>query len=235
MIAETGNASPGDGGLCRVKISKSRVCLWKDVTVRDLERLERAQSAEDLRRTLSELLDLESGLCGPRAGALLDLYYYTVRFCRDCGYDVEQMSCVLSIVKETHAACVGSPLGNVSECHQLFRDLLLCHAVQRPPFSIGVFSPQQLLHILDYFVKTYFCHFKLYKWAFTPQVNLDLSIVSDVISEMNDAKTSDEAGAQETEDTAAPGAERSPYSAGEIQAAERRPEDPDGPGGRRIW
>lgn len=41
---------------------------------------------------------------------------------------------------------------------------------QRPPFSIDLFSQEQLALISDYVVNTYFRHFKLYKYAFTPQV-----------------------------------------------------------------
>lgn len=181
------------------KITKSQLCLWKDVTECELRRLERGRGSEDLRRALCEVLDVKSVLCEPRASALLDLYYYTVRFCWDCGFSREQTSCVLSIVKETHAACVGSPLGNVAECYRHFQELLLCHSVQRPPFSIKVLSPQQLLLVSDFIVKTYFRHFKLYKYVFTPQLNLDLSIMYHGIPETEDTKTSDEDGDKETE------------------------------------
>ncbi|XP_009428913.2 cilia- and flagella-associated protein 119 isoform X1 [Pan troglodytes] len=47
---------------------------------------------------------------------------------------------------------------------------------QRPPFSIDLFKEQQLLALEDYVVNTYFRHFKLYKYVFTPQVRLDLSL-----------------------------------------------------------
>lgn len=41
---------------------------------------------------------------------------------------------------------------------------------QRPPFSIDLFEEEQLLALADYVVNTYFRHFKLYKYVFTPQV-----------------------------------------------------------------
>lgn len=41
---------------------------------------------------------------------------------------------------------------------------------QRPPFSINLFREEQLLALADYVVNTYFRHFKLYKYVFTPQV-----------------------------------------------------------------
>ncbi|XP_076997334.1 cilia- and flagella-associated protein 119 isoform X9 [Tamandua tetradactyla] len=48
--------------------------------------------------------------------------------------------------------------------------------VLRPPFSIDLFKEEQLLALADYVVNTYFRHFKLYKYVFTPQVQLDLSL-----------------------------------------------------------
>ncbi|XP_040211753.1 coiled-coil domain-containing protein 189 isoform X2 [Rana temporaria] len=127
-------------------------------------------------RVLSRLLSPEEGVCEPRASALLDLYYYTVRFCRDGGFTREQTSCLFSIMKEIHRTCAETSLGNVDECYQYFKELLLCHAVHRPPFSIAVFTQQQLPHISDYVLNTYFRHFKVYKYVFTPQVCLDLTV-----------------------------------------------------------
>ncbi|KAG9460851.1 hypothetical protein GDO78_019142, partial [Eleutherodactylus coqui] len=169
-------------------------------------KLERAQSNEDVRRALSEVLGVRSGPCDVRASALLDLHYYTLRFCWDCGFSAEQTSCVLSIVKEIHAACVGeqpwtrllcevspgSALGNVTECYRHCQQSLLCHAVSRPPFSIHLFSPQELLHIRDYILNTYFRHFKLYKCVFSSQLRLDISLIYNGMSETEDPKTSDE-------------------------------------------
>ncbi|XP_066433272.1 cilia- and flagella-associated protein 119 isoform X4 [Eleutherodactylus coqui] len=204
MSAERESWSPspvnrGDVKGCGIKIRKPQVCLWflrKDVTLCDLEKLERAQSNEDVRRALSEVLGVRSGPCDVRASALLDLHYYTLRFCWDCGFSAEQTSCVFSIVKEIHAACVGSTLGDVTECYRHCQQLLLCHAVSRPPFSINLFSPQELLHIRDYILNTYFRHFKLYKCVFSSQLRLDISLSYNGMSETEDPKTSDEAKEQ---------------------------------------
>lgn len=69
-----------------------------------------------------------------------------------------------------------TPLGNVEECYRSFTSVLFCHGVRRPPFSIDLFEEEQLLALADYVVNTYFRHFKLYKYVFTPQVRLDLSL-----------------------------------------------------------
>lgn len=48
--------------------------------------------------------------------------------------------------------------------HQLF--------FQRPPHSIELFTPDEIRKITEYTVNTYFRHFKMYKYAFTPLVSL---------------------------------------------------------------
>ncbi len=41
---------------------------------------------------------------------------------------------------------------------------------QRPPHSIELFSADQVRLVSEYVVNTYFRHFKMYKYAFTPLV-----------------------------------------------------------------
>ena len=43
-------------------------------------------------------------------------------------------------------------------------------SVQRPPFSIDLFGANEVRKIVEYVINTYFRHFKLYKYAFTPRV-----------------------------------------------------------------
>uniref|UniRef100_A0A8C4SIX9 Cilia and flagella associated protein 119 n=1 Tax=Erpetoichthys calabaricus TaxID=27687 RepID=A0A8C4SIX9_ERPCA len=114
-------------------------------------------------RVLAKLFHLQPS--NPRDGILLDLYVYNVLFCRDHHFNKEQTSvCALLCVSET-------PLGNVSQCFELLRELVLCHSVRRPPFSVDLFDMHQVRLVSEYVVNTYFRHFKLYKYAFTAQVS----------------------------------------------------------------
>ena len=42
--------------------------------------------------------------------------------------------------------------------------------MQRPPFSVQLFAPAEIQRIANYITNTYFRHYKLYKYAFTPAV-----------------------------------------------------------------
>uniref|UniRef100_S4RWM8 Si:ch73-81k8.2 n=1 Tax=Petromyzon marinus TaxID=7757 RepID=S4RWM8_PETMA len=146
------------------------------MTVNNMDLLEQAVTAHQLRETLSDVLGLRQHMDEERTQVELDLYFYTVQFAREHNFNKEQTSVLFTIVKRTHEVCTETPLGNLEQCFSYFRELVLCHAVRRPPFSIDLFNAEEVKLIMDYVVNTYFRHYKLYKYVFTPTVRLDLSI-----------------------------------------------------------
>lgn len=138
--------------------------------------LEKTASTEEMREVLAELLGLGSPEKSLRDAITLDLFSHALIFCRQQGFSLEQTSTACALLQDLHKACIETPLGNVEECYRYFTSVLFCHGVRRPPFSINLFKEEQLLALADYVVNTYFRHFKLYKYVFTPQVRLDLSL-----------------------------------------------------------
>uniref|UniRef100_A0A3B4GJE0 Si:ch73-81k8.2 n=1 Tax=Pundamilia nyererei TaxID=303518 RepID=A0A3B4GJE0_9CICH len=108
----------------------------------------------------------------PRKGVLLELYVQTVLFCREHSFNKEQTSTLLSIIKSIHEANVETPLNNSEQCFKYCRELLLCHSVRRPPFSISLFNADEVNRVLTYILSNYMKHYKLYKYIFTTQVNM---------------------------------------------------------------
>lgn len=158
---------------------KAKVVLWADLTVSDIDRINDAITPDQVRGELADILHIEvtDGDSNDMKNAiLLDLYYYTINFCRQLEFSKEQTSAFFSIVKKTHEVCVETPFGNVHQCFCYFKEMLLCHAVKRPPYSMDLFNADQVRAITDYVINTYFRHFKMYKYAFTPLVRLDLSM-----------------------------------------------------------
>ncbi|XP_066485075.1 cilia- and flagella-associated protein 119 isoform X2 [Tiliqua scincoides] len=148
----------------------------KYLDVHSMDLINKAQTTDDLKSLLASLFQLQHFESNPRAAVLLDLYFYTIQFSREQGFNREQTSAFFSIVKDVHEACIETPLPNVEECYSYFTELVFCHSIRRPPFSIDLFNQDQLVHITDYMINTYFRHFKLYKYVFTPQVCLDISL-----------------------------------------------------------
>ena len=58
-------------------------------------------------RELARIFRLQDEEVNHLSAILLDLYFYTVQFARDCQFTKEQTSAFFSIVKRTHDACVG--------------------------------------------------------------------------------------------------------------------------------
>ncbi|XP_075828482.1 cilia- and flagella-associated protein 119 [Microtus pennsylvanicus] len=157
-------------------LPQPRICMWKYLDLHSMHRLEKAATVEEMREVLAELLELGYPEQSLRDAIILDLFSYALIFCRQQGFSLEQTSAACALLQDLHKACIATPLGNVEECYRYFTSVLFCHGVRRPPFSIDLFKEEQLLALADYVVNTYFRHFKLYKYVFTPQVRLDLSL-----------------------------------------------------------
>ncbi|KAL3051284.1 hypothetical protein OYC64_001531 [Pagothenia borchgrevinki] len=153
---------------------KPKLMLWTDVNYHDMEEIEKMQSIPDLESALCRVFGVD--LPEPKRGVLLELYVQTVFFCRECNFKKEQTSALLSIIKATHEANIETPLNNIEQCFKYCKELLLCHSVRRPPFSINLFNSEEVTCILNYIYNCYVRHYKLYKYIFTPQLKLDLSL-----------------------------------------------------------
>lgn len=157
-------------------LPQPRICMWKYLDIHSMHRLEKTTTTEEMREVLAELLELSYPEQNLREAITLDLFTHALIFCREQGFSLEQTSAVCALLQDLHKACIATPLGNVEECYRYFTSALFCHGVRRPPFSIDLFKEEQLLALADYVVNTYFRHFKLYKYVFTSQVRLDLSL-----------------------------------------------------------
>uniref|UniRef100_A0A672GZH0 Si:ch73-81k8.2 n=1 Tax=Salarias fasciatus TaxID=181472 RepID=A0A672GZH0_SALFA len=135
-----------------------------------MDEIDKMQSIPDLERFLVLTSVFAVDLPEPKRGVLLELYVQAVLFCREHHFRKEQTSALLSILKSIHEANVGTPLDNIEACFRHCRELLLCHSVRRPPFSINLFSFEEVNWVLKYIHSSYMRHYKLYRYVFTPQV-----------------------------------------------------------------
>ncbi|XP_051770793.1 coiled-coil domain-containing protein 189 [Ctenopharyngodon idella] len=159
-----------------IKVSqppRARVLLWADLKHSDMEEIEKTNSIPDIERILCRAL-LVSDVPQPKQRVLLELYTNLVLFCREKNFNREQTSVLISIIKNVHQFNTETPLNNTDHCLTYCSELLLCHSVRRPPFSIDLFSSEQVTQILYYFINTYMRHYFLYKYIFTPEVQLDI-------------------------------------------------------------
>uniref|UniRef100_A0A665UVN9 Si:ch73-81k8.2 n=2 Tax=Echeneis naucrates TaxID=173247 RepID=A0A665UVN9_ECHNA len=153
---------------------KAKLMLWTHVSYHDMEEIDNMESIPDLESILCRVLGVD--LPEPKRGVLLELYVQAVLFTRENSFKKEQTSALLSIIKSIHDANVETPLNNLEHCLKYCKELLLTHSVRRPPFSIALFSAKEVNCIFEYIYNNYLRHYKLYKYVFTPQIKLDLSL-----------------------------------------------------------
>ncbi|KAL1264500.1 hypothetical protein QQF64_004855 [Cirrhinus molitorella] len=158
-----------------IRPPKARVLLWADLKHSDMEEIEKCNSIPEIERILCRAL-LASDVAQTKQRVLLELYTNLVLFCREQHFKREQTSVLISIIKNVHQFNTETPLNNTDECFTYCSELLLCHSVRRPPFSIDLFSSEQVTEILSYFINTYMRHYFIYKYIFTPEVQLDISL-----------------------------------------------------------
>ncbi|KAM9837977.1 cilia- and flagella-associated protein 119 [Aulostomus maculatus] len=187
------------------KALQAKVMLWRDVSYHEMEEIEKMQSIPDLESVLCSVFHIN--LPEPKRGALLDLYVHAVLFCRECSFKREQTSVLLSIIKSIHEANIGTPT-DVEECFEYCRELLLCHSIRRPPFSVNLFSREEVTCILKYIHSSYIRHCKLYKCIFSPE--------SETVDQGEPAVEDSSAPAAVTEE-AVPEAEEQPVNSSDMQ------------------
>lgn len=156
----------------------ARICTWADLSLTDVERLlDACSETETLQQGLAEILGLDvSHSSNKQALIELDMYTYAILFAKKKDLTHEQVSAFFTILKSVHLMCISTPFDNLQETFQYFKELLLRHSINRPPYSTSLFTIEQVRDITEYVVNTYFKHFKLYKYAFTKRVQMNLKL-----------------------------------------------------------
>ncbi|KAL0244123.1 hypothetical protein GEMRC1_008208 [Eukaryota sp. GEM-RC1] len=67
-----------------------------------------------------------------------------------------------------------SGLYSLQKSFDLFKELIIKHSVQRPPFSIAFFSHFDVQNITKFFTDTYFKYYDMYKHVFIPTQFVEL-------------------------------------------------------------
>lgn len=168
----------------------ARNLLWKDFSLTDLDNFYACSSQEDSYEFLgSHVMKIEPPFSA-KQNIVLDMYYHALAFAKSLVLSPEQTSVLFSLIKETHEHAVSSPFITFEKDFLHFKNLLLAHAINRPPYSIRIFSLAQVKSICDWATQGtlrprafclppragYFRHYLMYKFAFTRKVGLNLTI-----------------------------------------------------------
>eukprot|EP00163_Fabomonas_tropica_P002289 TRINITY_DN1171_c1_g1_i1.p1 TRINITY_DN1171_c1_g1~~TRINITY_DN1171_c1_g1_i1.p1 ORF type:complete len:364 (+),score=116.57 TRINITY_DN1171_c1_g1_i1:240-1331(+) len=119
-------------------------------------------------------VDPNAALHESQDDVLTDLAYYTLKFANQHQYSAEKASTFFSIVMCTHEEATERNLF-MEEAFHYFKDLLMRHSIQRPPFSVQILSFQDVHDITQYMTETYFRHYRMYQYAFTRRTVKDVT------------------------------------------------------------
>lgn len=161
-----------------------KLCTWADLSLADTQELIKcSQNRDDLKQALCKKLRLEIecaediSTCKLKQNLIeADLFTYAFLFGLEEKYSPAQLSTLITIIKNVHALCVSSMFDNHSDALSYFQKLVIQHSVSRPPFSVQIFNPNEVKNLNEYVLSTYFKHYKLYKYAFTRRVHLNISL-----------------------------------------------------------
>lgn len=139
-------------------------CLWADLKPEHVAALDAVSNEDGTRQVLASALGLVPEDNPLRHEVLLEFFVNNVRFARENDFSIEKVSTFFSIMKRNHDEMCEAFLP-MEKSWEYFKALVLAHAVQRPPHSVGVFTLKEVQLITDYALNTYYRHFKLFRCA----------------------------------------------------------------------
>eukprot|EP00795_Rhopilema_esculentum_P015185 gene15185-6381_t len=135
----------------------AQICVWADFTLKDIDELSWLHEPDKIKGKISEVL----GINVIESSIKKDILCY--------------LSLLWAFKDSPFTPQPDSPFGNVDAAYEYFKELLVRHCMKRPPFCVQLYSMAEAKSITDYVLNTYFKHYKLYKYAFTPKVRLNLT------------------------------------------------------------
>lgn len=127
--------------------------LWTDLSLSQLDRFYACSSHADSYAFLGKSFLAQNPDTQPftaKQTILLDIFYHTLAFAKSLAMTPEQTSVLFSLMKQTHETAVSSPFVTFDQDYASFKSLLLAHSINRPPYSIRIFSLAQVQAISDW-------------------------------------------------------------------------------------
>eukprot|EP00658_Telonema_sp_P-2_P042583 TRINITY_DN30599_c0_g1_i2.p1 TRINITY_DN30599_c0_g1~~TRINITY_DN30599_c0_g1_i2.p1 ORF type:complete len:218 (-),score=68.69 TRINITY_DN30599_c0_g1_i2:449-1102(-) len=129
-----------------------------------------------------------------------------LRFGLESGMSDLKVSTLFSVMKLAHFNSMERNLSDAQSMDEM-QNLLLIHSVHHPPYSVGVFSPDDMKRIMDFATDTYYRHYRLYRYVYTEKQLLDLSLakpaaqIAPVPTPLSEAKPFEDFESQDIEPT----------------------------------
>lgn len=169
--------SPANRPDAAAKLAASRNPLFlyfTDVSQEDLDRLAAAGTKSEVKQVLKECMRIDETE-GFREEILADMHYHNYSFCVSRELAPAKTSTFLSIMKRVLGEALRRRL-EAEGAFEICKDLLLRHGVERPPWSVGIFSFDDVKAIMDYVHNSFLRHYRLYMYAFMTHCDLNFCV-----------------------------------------------------------
>merc|ERR1719335_500437 len=157
---------------------KQRFMAFTDVPREEMAEMRRCRTREDVKALLMRCMRI-SNEDGFQSEILAEFHFHNFGFCQKQCFSDEQASAFLSIMRLLHQKSCADSKMSIQDAFVFFRQLMDGHSVQRPPYSVGVFSPAEAAVITEYVSETFFRHFKMYQYVYVKSKELHLQVVNE--------------------------------------------------------
>eukprot|EP00826_Nyctotherus_ovalis_P064814 TRINITY_DN9514_c0_g3_i2.p1 TRINITY_DN9514_c0_g3~~TRINITY_DN9514_c0_g3_i2.p1 ORF type:complete len:271 (-),score=109.59 TRINITY_DN9514_c0_g3_i2:22-834(-) len=151
-------------------------CIFNQVPSEPAGRLlNRELEVAEERQVLTELFGLEE-FEEPFRSVVVELYRKVLTFCKttDPQFSAEKLSTLLGIFDVAFKKAVKKDISQ-QKFYNVFKQLLLAHSIQRPPYSLCAFSSQDVTAIAEFFVEEVYKYYGLYHFKLHPRYELSLN------------------------------------------------------------
>lgn len=103
----------------------------------------------------------------------VDFLMSITNFGRKEEFDDLKFSTLIEMSASLFHVCFENHL-DLDMSQEFFKEELIKHSLYRPPYNFSVFSLENVKIITDFYFETFFRHFEMYKYAFSPKMNVEI-------------------------------------------------------------
>ena len=149
---------------------------WADLSEAQLKEVyfltdPKPDAPKTCREALARTLAVEGTVGDAGREVLMDLYVAVLAKCQSMQLSYEKTSTFFSIMKVTHSRAVEERL-TVDRSFTACKELLLQHSVQRPPYSVAIFTLEELKELSEWALDNYYRYYKMYQYVYTPRIKV---------------------------------------------------------------
>eukprot|EP00435_Cladocopium_sp_Y103_P063942 s855_g25.t1 len=159
---------------------KTQPLTFTDLPQTEMQQLQAKRSRDEILEELKRIMQLRSK-DGFRAEVLAEFHFQNFMFCQKQGFSPEKASAFLSLMRQLHSDTVPARKADVNEASALLEELLARHSRQLPPFSVGIFSKEEVSVMRDFVARSFLRHFKMYQFMYKQTQDIIVTSVSKTV------------------------------------------------------